>query len=183
MAREERAVSTMQSQQVTWHGRALEAPTASKQQPGSFAQRRPVGVEVGFAAVVLAALGFSLVLAYAAMSALTTRNGYAEMTITREIENLRAQNAVLQYQLHVASSKESVQEAASRLGLRLADPLHEVDYVILPRDMPKEDAIMLGKDLSRETGGVRAALAELAAEVVTSTDARAEASTVEGHRH
>ena len=135
------------------------------------------------AAVVLAALGFSLVLAYAAASALTTRNGYDEMTLRREIEDLRAQNAVQQYQFHVASSQESVGEAASRLGLRPADPLQEVDYVILPRDMlKKDDARVLAQELTRETGAVRAALAGLAAGVVTSVDGRAEASTTEGHR-
>ena len=90
-------MSTIQSQQLLWQGRARELLISSKQQPGSLPRTRPVGIAAGLAAVVLAALVFSLVLSYAIACAATTRNGYSEIALRREIEDLRAQTALLRY--------------------------------------------------------------------------------------
>lgn len=170
----------MQSQQLMWHNRVRELHAASKQQPSSLPRKRPVGIEAGLTAVVLAALGFCLVLGYAALSALSTRNGYTEIGLRREIEDLRARNALLRYQVHLTESNGNVQAAAEDLGLRPADPVREVDYVILPYSTGA-DGIQIAADSDRRGMGVTAVLGQLAAEVVTA-GSRADASTVSGHR-
>ncbi len=175
-------MSTMQSQQVMWQGRARELPTSSKQQPGASGHRRPMGIQAGLVAVVLAALGFFLVLCYGAASALTTRNGYAEMSLRREIEDLRAEIALLNYQINLAHSESNLQLAAQRFNMRPADPRAEVDYLLLPHPAGEgETRVAAGDPPSRRTG-IAARLAELAETVVGTAGGRAEASTVEGHR-
>ena len=172
----------MASQQVMWHGRAEELPISSKQQPSSLPQTRPAGIQAGFAAIVLAALSFSLILAYAAASAGITRNGYREMALRQEIEDLRAQTALLRYQIDLAESSGRVHETAFRLGLTPADPSREVDYVLLPHSAPGDPAQLAAADPTEESAGLAAALAQFAAGVVTSAGGRAEASTDKGHR-
>jgi len=171
----------MQSQQLMWQNRTRELHAASKQQPGSLPQRRPVGIEPASAAVALAALAFSLVLGYAALSALTTRSGYAEIALRREIEDLRAQNTLLRYQVHLAESNGNVQAAARDLGLRPADPVEEVDYVFLPHPAQPGETQVAADGSERRRARVTAAIAQFAAEVVTA-GSRAEASTGSGHR-
>jgi hypothetical protein len=166
-------VSTVQSQQLIWPGRTRELPTSSKQQPGSLAQRRPMGVAAGLAALVLAALAFSLVLCYAAACALTTRNGYAEMNLRREIEDLRAETALLSYQIHLAESDQGIQQAALRLSMRAADPVQEIDYVLLPHRARGEETQLAADNPTGAPMGVPARLAEL----VGSSGGQAEAST------
>lgn len=172
----------MRSQQVLSQRRAWELPISSKQQPSSPTQRQPVGLEAGIAAVLLAALGFALVLGYAAASATITRNGYIEMGLREEIEDLRAQSALLRYQIHLAGSGERMREAAARLGLEPAHPFDEVDYVLLPHSAPGDVSRVAAAEGQAESAGIASALAELAAGVVTSTAGRAEASTAAGHR-
>ena len=171
----------MQSQQLMWQGRTRELPISSKQQPGSFAQRRPVGIQAGLGALVLAALCFTLIVGYAVADALTTRNGYAEMALQREIEDLQAQNALLRYQIYVAKSQTNIQEVAERLGMRPADPMGEVDYVLLPEATARGEIWLAAEDGTAEPGGIGATLAGLATEVMTGAGGLAEASTGEGH--
>jgi cell division protein FtsB len=161
--------------------RAKELPISSKQQPSSLTQRRSTGIEPGIAAVLLAALGFSLVLGYAAASATIARNGYVEMGVRQEVEELRAEIALLRYQIHLAESGERIRQVAARLGLSPVDPVHEVDYILLPHPAsagPTELARGVGEDSPAD---LASALAEFAAGVVASAEGRAEASTVEGH--
>jgi len=172
----------MASQQVMWQGRAEELPISSKQQPSSLPQTRPAGIQAGFAAVVLAALSFSLVLAYAAVSASITRNGYREMALRQEMEDLRAQAALLRYQIQMAESSGRVHETAAQLGLTPADPVREVDYVLLPYSVTGDRMQLAAADPTEESAGLTAVLAEFAAGVATSAGGRAEASTGEGHR-
>ena len=175
-------MSTMQSQQLTSQRRTRELSISSKQQPDSLPHRRPVGIQPRLAALVLAALSFSLILGYAAVCALTTRNGYAESALRREIEDVRAQTALLRYQTHLAESSGTIKEAAARLGLRPADPVREVDYVLLPGSSRGEDTVLAASDPAQVSDGLPAALVQLATEVMTSVGGRAEASTAQGHR-
>lgn len=161
--------------------RAIELPASSKQQPTSPTQTRSAGVEPGIAAVLLAALSFSLILGYAAASATIARNGYVEMGLRQEIEELRAETALLRYQIHLAESGERIRQVAARLGLNPVDPVHGVDYVLLPYPTSEGSAQAAG---TGDDGpkGLASALAEFAAGVVGSTEGRAEASTAGGHR-
>lgn len=171
----------MQSQLQTQQGRMRELPTSSKQQPGGSPRRRPVGVDAGIAAVALAALGMALVLCYATGCAVTIKNGYTEMGLHRQIEDLRAGNALLRYQINVAQSAGHIEEAAARLGLRPADPVQEVDYIACPE--PEATMQLAAAEATEEAGGIRAAVAGYASRVVGSgLGARAEASTATGHR-
>ena len=172
----------MAPQQMMWQGRPEELPISSKQQPRSLPQPRPTGIQAGFAAVVLAALSFSLVLAYAAASASITRTGYQQMALRQEIEDLRAQTALLRYQIDQAKSSGRVHETAFQLGLVQADPSREVDYVLLPYSAPGDAARLAAADPREESAGLAAALAQFAAGVVTRAGGRAEASTDKGHR-
>ena len=119
---------------------------------------------------MLAALALSLVLAYAATSAVGIQNGYTAMALRRETEQLRAQNLLLQHQIDIARSNQHVREAATRLGLHPADPVGEADYIVVP-----DLAIAAGEP--RPEGGLAARLARLAMAVVGSAEGRAEAST------
>jgi hypothetical protein len=119
---------------------------------------------------VLAALALSLVLAYAATSAVGIQNGYTAMALRRETEQLRAQNLLLQHQIDIARSNQHLREAATRLGLHPADPVAEADYIVVP-----DLAIAAGEPRPEE--GLAARLARLATAVVGSADGRAEAST------
>jgi len=179
--KENRAVSTMKSQQVMWQGRAQELPISSKQQPGSLPLTRPVGIEAGVAAVLLAALFFSLVLGYAATRATITRNGYVEMRLRQDIEELRAQTALIRYQIHMAESSDRIHEAAARLGMAPSDAVDGVDYVVLPYSAPGEDTRLAAADPADGQTGLASALAHFAAGAVTA-GGRAEASTTSGHR-
>ena len=179
---QDRAVSGTQLQQSTWHGRTRELPTASRQQPSSYPRKKPVGIESGVAAVSLAALVFSLIIGYVTVSALSTRNGYDEMGISRDIEGLRAETALLRYQIHVAESDANVQEVTADLDMRPVDPLSGVDYVLLPGPEGSEADLEPSPGTQTAHGDSLAArVAEYALGVVTA-GGRAEASTVPGHR-
>lgn len=132
------------------------------------------------ATTVLAALSLFLVLCYGVSSAVVTRNGYTAIRLRQEVEALRAQGALLRYQINLTQSKQRIAQSAPRLGLQSADPVREVDYVVLP---PWEGAMELAAgDPIREQGGLAALLAELANGVVGSGRGEAEASTGEGSR-
>jgi len=131
---------------------------------------------------VIAALAFSLVLAYGMASAAITRDGYTEQSLRREIEDLRAQTALLRYQIHLAQSSERVSETAQRLGLDPADPETDVDYVLLPHSAPVETTELAAADPNDGSTTLAAAVAEFAAGMVSSAGGRAEASVEEGHR-
>ncbi len=171
----------MKSQQLMWQGQAQELPISSKQQPGSLPLTRPVGIEAGMAAVLLAALSFLLVLGYAAAKAKITRNGYVEMALRQDIEELRAQTALIRYQIHLAESSERIHETAYRLGMEPSDPVGDVDYVLLPYSAPGEDTRLAAADPADGQSGLTSALAHYAAGVVTA-GGRAEASTTSSHR-
>lgn len=132
--------------------------------------------------MLLAALSFSLILGYAAASATIARNGYVEMGLRQEIEELRAETALLRYQIHLAESGERIRQVAARLGLSPVDPVHGVDYVLLP--YPTSDGSAQVATGTGDDGptGLASALAEFAAGVVGSAEGRAEASTAGGHR-
>jgi hypothetical protein len=130
---------------------------------------------------VLAALLLSLVLFYAMGSAVTARNGYTAVTLRRELEDLRAQNALLRYQINLAESNQRIQQAAARMELRQAG-VQEVDYVVLSYPERGAATALAAADPIRETGRLAAALAELAAEVSISARGQAEASTGQGRR-
>ncbi len=120
-------------------------------------------------------------LAYAAASATINRNGYREMGLRQEIEEARAQTALLRYQIHLAESSPRVQGAAARLGMVPADPVREVDYVLL-RPLSEEAPELAAVDATEGSASLATALAELAAGVVSSAGGCAEASTDRGHR-
>jgi len=171
----------MRSQQLMWQGRAEDLPVSSKQQPRSIAYRKPAGIEPGIAVLALAVLSFSLVLAYAASSAVITRNGYAEINLRQEIEDLRAETGLLRYQIHLAESNARVQETAARLGMVPGDPVTEVDYVHLPHSDSANRREFAATKAGEGDAGLASVLAELASGVARA-GGRAEASTVEGHR-
>jgi hypothetical protein len=139
-------------------------------------------MQAGLAATVLAALVLSFMLFYAMGCALATRNAYAAMGLRREIENLRAQNALLRYQINLTESNQRLQQAATSLGLRPADPVQEVDYVVLPYSEQEAGVQLATRGPAQASGGLATVLAELATEVADSARGRAEASTVKGHR-
>ena len=170
-------MSVVQSQQLLPQSQTPELSTSSKKQPSSSPQKRPVGIETGLAALVLAALAFSLILCYAAGCTIAARDGYEAMSVQREIEDLRAQNALLRYQINVAHSNQRLEQAAVGLGLRPADAVREVDYVLLPSSGPGDAVQLAESDRSRDPGALEAVLSGFAAEVVGSFGGRAEAST------
>ena len=92
----------MQSQQLKWQGRTRDLSISSKQQPDRSPWRRPVGMQTGLSATLLAALGLFFMLLSAMGIALTARNSYASMSLRREIEDVKAQNALLRYMLIVS---------------------------------------------------------------------------------
>lgn len=169
------------SQQAFAVDRDRDLSTSSRPQPGRFSRKRPVGIEAGIAAVALAALGLALTLAYAAQNAVCTRNEYTALALRREIEDLRAQNALLRYQINLSASTTRMEQVASRLNLRPADPIKEVDYILLPHS-DQQQAQMAELDPARAPRGFRRVMAELADELVGSAGGRAEASTGESHR-
>lgn len=137
-----------------------------------------MGVEARFAAALLAALALSTVVGYVAASACATRNGYTEMGLVREVEDLRAATALLRYQAHVAESTANVHDAAAELGMRAADPIHDVDYVLLPHSSEEQEGTQLASR-AEEGESLAAQLAERAVGVI-SVGGRAEASTATG---
>ena len=173
-------MSTLQSQQLIQHptvgDQLRDLPVSPKQQPRSVPGRRSRGIATGIAAFVLAALSFSLVLAYAAISTVGTRNGYTAMALRGETEDLRAQNLLLRHQIDVAESNQRLREAAPRLGLRPAHGAAEADYVVVP-GLVAADAGAADAPEARPQGGLAARMARLATAVVGSADRRAEAST------
>jgi hypothetical protein len=169
----------MKSQHAVWQSRTPKLSISSKQQPDRLPLVRPVTIEAGLAAVLLTALGFALVLAYAAASATIARNGYAEMQLRQEVEDLRARNALLRYQNHFAASSERVHQTAQQLGLAMADPVAAVDYVSLPSSTPAQ-VTRVALAPRGEWATVSSLLSELATGV--SAGGRAEASTDSGHR-
>ncbi|MBN1460955.1 MAG: hypothetical protein JXA57_15595 [Armatimonadetes bacterium] len=174
-------MSTMKSQQARWQLPTQELPISSKQQPCSLTRVSPAGIEAGFAAIVLAALSFSLVLAFAAATAANIRAGYEELELRQDIEGLRAETALLRYHIHLAESSGRIPQAATELGLRPGDPVEEVDYVLLPHSVT-EDQRHLAQVDPIEKRGLAAALAEVAAGVVGSAEGRAEASVIHSRR-
>ena len=171
----------MQSQQVFQQGRTRYLSISSQQQPDRSLRRRPVGIRAGLAATVLAALAFSLMLFFAVGTAVITRNEYRAMALRREIQDLRAQNALLRYQINLTASSQQIQEAADRMGLRRAELATEADYVFLP-DSPRDELQLAAAGPTLRAGGLTATLADLATEVAGSMRGRAEASTAQGHR-
>jgi hypothetical protein len=103
------------------------------------------------------------------------------MSLRREIEDLKAQNTLIKYQINLAESSQRVQQAAANMNLRPADS-REVDYVFLPPSDMDAKIQQATTDSTRASAGLAATLAELAAEVADSTRNRAEASTNTGHR-
>jgi hypothetical protein len=171
----------MQSQQLMWQSRTRELLTSSKQQPGSLPRKHPVGIAADIAVIVLAALSFSLVLGYGVLNAMIARSGYAGMELRKEIEDRRAESALLRYQIHLAESNGSVHQSAARLGLRPCSPTEEVDYVRLPSPGP-ESTKLTAADPGARRGGLATAVADFAAEEIFAAGGRAEASTAGGHR-
>ena len=138
---------------------------------------RSRGIKARVAAIVLAALALSLILAYAAVSAVTIQNGYTAMALRQETEDLRAQNLLLRHQIDVTRSNQRLREAATRLGLHSADPVREADYIVVPDLAVAAGAQTAQVGESRPEGGLAARLERLATAVVGSADGRAEAST------
>jgi len=169
----------MKSQQLMWQSRAPELSISSKQQPGSLPRMRPVTIEAGIAAVVLTALGFAFVLAYGAASAAIARNGYAELQLRQQLEDLRARTALLRYQNDFVASSTRLQQTAAQLGLAMGDPIGAVDYVPIPSSAPTQ-VTRLATAPASERGGIASVLGEFASGV--SAGGRAEASTENGHR-
>jgi hypothetical protein len=177
----EQALRTpVRSQHVSSQHRKQGSQTSIAQQQGRLL-RRPVGIEAGIAAIVLAALGLSLALGFAAQNAVCIRNGYTAMALRRDIEELRASNALLRYQVNLTGSAQRVQQAAERLSLRPADPIKEVDYVALPADAVQGATAVASADTVKSPGALSAVLATLATEVGR-TRGEAEASTGTSHR-
>jgi len=175
-------VSATKSQQVMSQGPAGDLPISSKRQPSRSSRAWPGGIEPGLAATALAALSLSLVLFYAMASAVTTRNGYRAIGLRREIEDLQAQEALLRYQINLTQSQQRIAQAASRLDLRPADPVREVDYVVLPSFASEAEIKVAEGNGGQGQRGVAAVLAGLASGVVDSAGGCAEASTGQGHR-
>ncbi len=177
----EQALRTpVRSQHVQSQHRKHSSQTSIAQQQGRLL-RKPVGIEAGLAAIVLAALGLSLALGFAAQNAMCIRNGYTAMGLRRDIEELRASNSLLRYQVNLTGSAQRVQQAAERLSLRPADPVNEVDYVALPADAAQGATQVATADETRSPGGISAVLAALANEVGRARG-QAEASTGTSHR-
>ncbi len=169
----------MSQQVVKQHSRTPELSISSKQQPGSFPRMQPVTIELGRAVVALTAVGFVLVLFYAAACAAITRNGYVEVQLRQEIEDLRAQTALLRYQNDMVASSERAPDAAARLGMMPGDPVAAVDYVSLPSSaQPQVTRLALA------SGGERAGLSTIVSQWASEISAggRAEASTDTSHR-
>lgn len=151
----------------------------SLQQPGRVVSRKPVGIEAGIAALVLAALCLSLALVYAVQSAVCTKNGYTAQALKRSLEDVSAQNELLRYQINLGQSNYRVEQAASRLAMHPASS-GEVDYVLLPQ---AERSVELAElDPVQTQGGLRGVLTAFADEVVGSAAGHAEASTGTSHR-
>ena len=174
-------MSTLQSQQLIQHPIARDPlgdlPVSPKQQPRRAPRSRSRGVTERVAAIVLAALALSLILGYAAASAVSIQNGYTAMALRRETEDLRAQNLLLQHQIDVTKSNQRLREAATRLGLHPAHPVLEADYIVLPGPAAAPGAQTAQAGESQPRRGLAARLARLAMAVVGSADGRAEAST------
>ncbi len=170
------------SQQAIAHDRNQDLSTPSnQQQPGRLVGRKPVGIEAGVAAVVLAALCLSLTLLYGVESAVCTKQGYAAISLKREIEDLRAENELLSYQINQSQSGYHVEQTAARLQMQAADPLKQVDYIVLSPSA--RDRVTLAElDPVASRHGVSGVLTALAEEVVGSTRNHAEASTGVSHR-
>jgi len=171
-------VSTQLSQPIITQGRNWDLPTSSQRQPGGMPRRWPGGIEGGLAATVLAALSLFSMLCYGMASAVTAQNGYATMRLRREIEDLRAHEALLGYDINLTQSKQRIVQAAVRLDLQPADPVREVDYVSIPSPAPEGGPQLAAGGAEDEERGLGAVLAEM----VGSAGGRAEASTGEGHR-
>lgn len=169
----------MRSQQLMLQGRAPELSISSKQQPGSLPRVRPVTMEAGIAAVVLTALGFGFVLLYGMASAAIARNGYAEMQMRQEIEDLRAGTALLRYQNHQAESAANAEATVKRLSMVMSDSVGAVDFVSLPSSPPAQMT-----RLALTPVGERATIASVVSQFASEVGAggRAEASTDSGHR-
>jgi hypothetical protein len=123
-----------------------------------------------------------MVVVFVAASASSTRSGYAEMALMREIEDLRAETALLRYQIHLGGSDLNVHQAALDLGMCPADAVRDVDYVLLPH--PAADP-SISRVASRPSAddhpSLPTRLARYATEVIP-TGGEAEASVTRGHR-
>lgn len=169
------------SQHALAQDRFQDLSSSSLLQPDRSLRRKPVGIQAGLVALVLAALTLSSMLAYAAVSALCLRNGYTEIALKRDIEDLRAHNALLKYQVNLSESNHRVEQVAARFSLRPADPVREVDYVALPA-ADREEVRLATSDPARLPGGLSGAVAALANDLAAGAGGRAEASTAVNHR-
>ena len=126
--------------------------------------------------MALTALGFFLVLGYAAASAAIARNGYAEMQLRQELEELRARGALLRYQNDLVASSERIERTALGLGLAMGDPVAAVDYVSLPPSAQAQLTRLALAPVDERAMGLSSVISEFA------TGGRAEASTDTSHR-
>jgi hypothetical protein len=122
-----------------------------------------------------------MVLGYAAARATITRDSYTEMSLRHDLEELRAQTALIRYQIHFAESSDRVRETAGRFGMTSSDAVGGVDYVLLPHSTPGVDTRLAAADPTDGQTGLTSALAHYAAGVV-SAGGRAEASVTSSHR-
>ena len=162
------------SQQALAQDRVRDLPVSSKQQPGGLVRRRPLGIEAGLAAVVLAALCLSLTLCYAAQRAMCTKSGYAALALRRDIEDLRAQNALLNYQINLSKSTARVEQVATRLNLHPANPVQDVDYVVVSPSTQNQ-VQFAEADPAQSQKGLAGVITAVTSEMASGVEGRAEA--------
>lgn len=163
----------MTSQQLRYQRPEPELLISSKQQPSTFWRTQPATLPATIAAVVLTALAFAFVLCFGIANAVINRNGYAEIRLRRDLEDLRARVALLQYQNDVAESSARVTKIASASGMAIVESGH-TDTVIIPRTTASEEPqLALGPAAGRPVTA-SALLSEFTA------GGRAEASTDRG---
>jgi hypothetical protein len=162
------------SQQALAQDRVRDLPVVSRQQPGRSARRRPMGIEAGLAVVMLAALSLSLTLTYAAARAMCTKSGYAALALRRDIEDLRAQNALLNYQINLGKSTLQVEQVATQLNLRPADPVRDVDYVAVAPSTQSQ-VQFAEADPAQSRKGLTSVLTSVASQMASGVEGQAEA--------
>jgi len=168
------------SQHAYAQNRIQDLSIPSIQQPGRILGRRPVGIAAGHTAILLTALCLFFVLFYAVGCAYCARHGYTTLSLRREIEDLRAQNELLRYQINLSQSNYRVDQAAQRLEMHAADPAQEVDYVVLPTT--EDRAVLAEIDPVQTPHGFTGVVTAFADQVVGSAGGHAEASTGTSHR-
>ena len=126
------------------------------------------------AVVVLAALSLSLTLTYAAARAVCTKSGYVALALRRDIEDIRAQNALLNYQINLSKSTLQVEQVATQLNLRPADPVHDVDYVAVA-PYTQSQVQLAEADPAQSRKGLTSVLTSVASQMATGVEGQAEA--------